>query len=104
MIAGCTVRGRTSRYSGLLDVDIELSHRTPEAWARFLQNPSGIGVSVSMHPPSLSGSTVKITPPDDEVDKYARHIEERVAHTNRWFEETALPQINAAEERQTRGR
>jgi hypothetical protein len=42
-------------------------------------------------PPTLSGSTVRITPPDDDVEKYAQHIEERVAHANQWFEETALP-------------
>lgn len=98
-ITGRKVRGRNNQYSGLLDVDIELSHRPPEVWARFFESPSGIGISISMHPPSLSGSTVHIRPPDDEVEKYAQHIEERVAHTNKWFEETALPQINAAEER-----
>jgi hypothetical protein len=99
-ITGRKVRGPNSQYAGLLDVDIELSHRPPKVWARFFENPSGIGISLSMHPPTLSGSTVRITPPDDGVEKYAQHIEERLAHTNQWFEETALPQINAAEERQ----
>ena len=99
-ITGRKVVGRNRQYSGLLDVEIELSGTPPRPWAEFFQSPSGIGISISMHPPSLSGSKVKITPPDDEVESYAKHIEERVAHTNRWFEETALPQINAAEERQ----
>lgn len=99
-ITGRRVKGRNAQYEGLLDVDIDLSTTPPTAWAQFFMNPSGIGISISMHPPSLSGSTVHIRPPDDEVERYAKHIEERVAHTDRWFEETALPEISAAEERQ----
>jgi hypothetical protein len=99
-ITGRQVRGRDADYSGLLNIDLTLSKTPPQQWAEQFLSPSDFGIPISMHPPRLSGSVISIRPPDNEVEKYAEHIDKRVSHTNEWFERTALPHINAAEERQ----
>ena len=99
-ITGRSVRGRDPEASGLLDIDLALWGTPPTEWAEQFRNPTGdFGRPVSMHPPKLSGSTITIRPPDADVEQYAEHIEKRVSHANEWFEENALPHINAAEER-----
>ena len=55
-----------------------------------------------MHQPMLSGSTVRLMPPDDEFDDYIQHLDARIAATNEWYERNVLPQRLAAEERTKR--
>ena len=32
-----------------------------------------------MHRPSINGNNIEITPPDDEIEKYVAHVDERIA-------------------------
>jgi len=99
-ITGRQVRGRDPEYPGLLNIDLTLSATPPEQWAGQFLNPSDFGIPISVHKPRISGSVISIRPPDEEVEKYAEHIDQRVAYTNEWFEQQVLPHINAAEERE----
>ncbi len=93
------VRGVNPLYEGLLDVDIPLDRVPPPEWARAFQNPTGVGIPVSMHPPELQGASVHIRPPDDELGKYVAHVDERIGHANESYERDALPQLKAAGQR-----
>ena len=48
-----------------------------------------------MHPPSLVGSAVKITPPDDQLEEYVRHVDQRIAAANAYYEGEILPAITS---------
>lgn len=98
------VRGVNAKYSGLLDVDIDLTPTPPAEWTRAFERPIGVGISLSMHPPTLSGATVHIRPPDNELEAYVKHIDERIAAANDYFEREVLPALDRAEaqERQRR--
>jgi hypothetical protein len=57
-----------------------------------------------MHPPRLSGSDIYITPPDNEVERYISHIDERIAAANVAYEKHILPKVRAAEEAEARAK
>jgi hypothetical protein len=81
----------------LLDVDIDLTPDPPAEWARGFEHPVGVGISMSMHPPVLSGATVHIRPPDNELEKYVAHVDERIAAANAYYEREVLPALDRAE-------
>ena len=91
------VRGVNSQYPGLLDVEIDLTRTPPPEWTQGFIHPSGVGISLSMHPPEISGSRVQIRPPDGELEKYVAHVDERIEAANTYFEQRVLPALNAAE-------
>lgn len=93
------VKGVNSEYSGLLDVAIPLEGDIDINWAEFFENPVGVSISLSMHPPKLSGRTVYIRPPDEEVEAYVKHVDERIAAANARFQTEVLPKIQQKEER-----
>lgn len=93
------VLGVNSQYSGLLDVEIPLSPTPDRYWTEiFNRGPSNVPFSVSMHPPQLVGGTVRITPPDSEVEKYVEYISTRVEGTNRNYAERIEPRLRAQKE------
>ena len=76
------VRGGNSEYSGLLDVDVPLSPRPDRYWTQiFNDGPPNVPFSISMRPPPLSGGTVHLRPPDNEVEKYIEYLERRIEGT-----------------------
>ena len=89
------VRGVHSEHSGLLIVRIDLEPAPDEAWAQFFQSPSGVGISLGMHPPRLMGRSIEITPPDNQIEAYVAHVDERIAAANAFYEREVLPRIAA---------
>lgn len=99
------VLGVNAQYSGLLDVEIPLTPRPDRYWSEtFERGPSDVPFSISMHPPRLVGGTVKITPPDSEVEKYVEYIAARVEGTNRNYAERIEPRLRAQQEAEERER
>ena len=95
-------RGKNDDYPGLMNVDVELKSAPPREWADYFSTPFAAPMRLSMHQPMLSGSTVRLMPPDDEFDDYIQHLDARIAATNEWYERNVLPQRLAAEERTKR--
>jgi len=89
------VRGIDPQAPGLLDVTIRLRPTPPREWVELFEHPPGVSISMAMHPPRLSGATVRIRPPDDELEAYLAHVDQRIDAANREFEERFLPQIRA---------
>jgi hypothetical protein len=96
------VHGVNAQYPGLLDVSIRLSSYPDDAWSQFFLSPSGVGLPLSMHPPKLSGKAIFIRPPDNEVEAYVRHVDERLDAANRYYENTVLPRLRAQREAERR--
>lgn len=90
-----------SKYKGLLDVRIILDRNPPAEWGQSFDYPSDVPFSLSMHPPRREGSTITITPPDNELDAYVKQVDARIAHANERYEQR-LPEIDAARERDQR--
>jgi hypothetical protein len=90
------VLGVHPQYRGLLEIEIELDSMPSAEWVQAFNHPAGVSMSMSMHPPRLSGSTIYIRPPDQELASYIEHIDERIAAANATYEARVLPQERAA--------
>ena len=91
-------KGSDPEYRRLLRIEVELSQTPPPGWAEEFQNPVGLGIPMSMHPPRISGRNVYLSPPDDQVEEYVKHLDERIAAANKGYEQRVLPKVRAAEE------
>jgi hypothetical protein len=92
------VRGVNAKYSGLIDVEIDLNPATPPGeWADFFSRPFAVPTSLSMRPPQLSGATVRLMCPDNELDAYVANVDARIEAANDFFESQVLPSLEAAE-------
>jgi hypothetical protein len=92
------VRGVNAKYSGLIDVEIDLNPATPpREWAEFFSRPFAVPTSLSMHPPELAGTTVRLMCPDNELDAYVTNVDARIEAANTFFESQVLPSLEAAE-------
>lgn len=96
------VRGVNKKYPGLLDVRIPLSEVPPREWTGYFERPVGISISMSMHPPHLSGAEVVLRPSDDDLEEYVQHVDERIQAANVRYEREVLPQLRALEAQQQR--
>jgi hypothetical protein len=93
------VLGVHPQYSGLLRIEIRLDPSPPVGWAQGFSSPRGVGIPISMHPPEIRGGSIYITPPDDEVEKYVAHIDERIAAANRVYQDEVMPDLRRRAER-----
>jgi hypothetical protein len=91
------VRGANAQYSGLIDVEIDLSTTPPPEWAQAFVNPSGVEMSMGRRRPTLSGATVETSPPDDQLEAAVAEVDARIEAANSYFESRVLPALNAAE-------
>ncbi len=92
------VRGVNADYSGLIDVEIDLSTTPPREWARVFMDPANIAnLSMGRRPPTLSGATIVSIPPDDQLQAAVADVDARIVATNDYFEQHVLPALNAAE-------
>lgn len=90
------VLGVNEQYSGLLDVDVPLEPTPDVHWtAVFERGPSGISYSVSMHPPRIHGTSIRLRPPDSELERYVEALHERVEATNDQYEREILPHLRS---------
>jgi hypothetical protein len=95
------VLGVDPEASGLLDVSVPLEPRPDQYWVEiFNAGPPGVSFSVSMHPPRLSGSTVRLRPPDREVEKYLLSLQERIEGTNAEYARSVEPELRRQQEAQ----
>ncbi len=92
--------GVNRQYPGLLDVRVTLDADPPDEWAAFFERPSGVPISLSMHPPTLTGRLISLRPSDSELESYIEHIDLRIDAANRHYETESLPRIRARELRE----
>lgn len=85
--------GTHPEYPGLLEASIPLSEEPPPEWQDYFVNPVGVGISSSMHPPEIFGAEIRITPPDAELERYVRHVEERISSANQRYSKEVIPQL-----------
>lgn len=91
------VEGIDPEESGLLQIRIDLN-RVPEAeWQAFFENPADGALPPSMPPPRLVSDAIRIRPPDDEVENYVEHVDERITTANEQYARQVLPQLQAEE-------
>jgi len=98
------VEGVDPDAPGLLDVRIRLDAHPPDEWMEFFLRPVGVGISVSMHPPKLFGDEIRLRPPDNEVEKYVLHVDERIAAANKRFQSEVLPRRRREQDAAQRAR
>ncbi len=91
-------KGSDPEYRRLLRIEVELSQVPPDGWEAEFNNPEGLSVSMSMHPPRLRGRTVYLTPQDDQLEEYVKALDDRVAAANKGYERRILPRLQAAEQ------
>jgi len=89
------VLGIHPQYSGLLRVEIPLVGDVDGYWTACFKNPTGLGISLSMHPPKIYGNTVEITPGDGDLESYLEHIDDRIDAANKYYRSHLLPEIEA---------
>ena len=94
------VMGINAEGPGLLDVSVPLSSVPPPAWVQFFDSPPDVSVSVTIHPPRLSGREVFITPPDGQIREYVAQVDTRIGAANRMYEDIELPRLREQGERQ----
>jgi hypothetical protein len=87
------VLGVNEQYSGLLDVDVPLEPSPDMHWDALFERGAGVPISVSMHPPHVHGSTVRLRPPDNEVERYVDALRARVEAVNDQYEREVLPAL-----------
>jgi hypothetical protein len=93
------VLGINEQFSGLLDVDVPLEPTPDVHWTTvFERGPSGISYSLSMHPPRIHGTGVRLCPPDSEVERYVEALRERVEATNDQYDREILLHLRSEAE------
>jgi len=83
--------------NGLLKIRIELSCNPPKEWMQAFKEAIGSCKSSTIHPPSIDGKNIYITPPSDKIDMYIRHIDERISGANQYYKNTVFPKMQQKE-------
>lgn len=78
---------------GLLNVLIPLDCDPPDEWRCFFENPVGVTISLDIHPPRIKGDEIWIRPPDEDMERYIRYVDERIKSANNFYEKEVLPRI-----------
>jgi hypothetical protein len=86
------VKGVHPRYVGVLDVRILLSAKPPPEWSKFFRRPLGVVFSGSPHRLELRGKEVLLMPADGELTEHVKHVDERIATANSYYELSVLPE------------
>ena len=94
---GKHVENASSGSSGLLKIRIELSRNPPREWEKAFKDAKGTCKYSSIHPPSINGKNIYITPPSDKLEVYINHVDERIEGANKYYENTILPKIQQEE-------
>ena len=90
-------RGVDSQYPGLINADMDLNISPPPEWVQAFNSPSDVPISMSMHPPKLAGSSIRIRYPDGQLEAYVANVDARCEAANLYFERHILPALTAAE-------
>jgi hypothetical protein len=90
--------------SDYVNFEIKLSAQPPVAWARAFTNPSGVEMSGGRTAPRLSGSTIYLTCPPNELAGRMKEVDARIDHANDFYEGRVLPEVQREEARQEQDR
>lgn len=85
-------------HDGLLRVTVKLSPEPPDDWCDRLSRGVGVPISPDMHRISAHRDTAYLTTPDDELERYVEHLDQRIEATNHWYETEIVPAIQASED------
>jgi hypothetical protein len=91
------VLGVNRDMPGCLSISVTLSGTIVLEWAQFFLHPADLPTSVMTSAPAISGSSVRINPPDAEVAAYIRDIDERITAANSQYEREVLSAIHQQE-------
>lgn len=83
--------------SGLMEIEVELSSNPPREWEQAFKKAKGASILSTIHPPSINGKYIYITPPSDKIEVYIAYIDERINGANKYFENTILPMLQQKE-------
>jgi hypothetical protein len=83
--------------SDYVDFTAELGDEPPAAWARAFTNPSGVEMSGGRTAPRLSGSTIYLTCPPNELAGRVKEVDARIAYANDFYEKRVLPDLQREE-------
>jgi len=86
-----------SNSTNLLKIRIELSQNPPDEWIQAFLDAKEASKSSTIHPPTINGKNIYITSPRDKIEVYIKHIDERIAGANKYYENTILPRIQQNE-------
>jgi hypothetical protein len=93
------VRGIDQEHPELLDVVVPLSRMPEPEWRQFFLHSVGVDVALSMRPPELEGTLVRLTPPDAELQKYVSNMDDRISAANERYQREVLAKRRAEEDR-----
>lgn len=85
-----------------LQVRVDLNRVPEPEWTEFFAEPAGLSVPASMHAPRVVDDTIRLRPPDDEVEQYIAHVDERVTAANEYYATRVLPRRRAEADQRDR--
>jgi hypothetical protein len=91
------VLGVNRDMPGCLSISIALTGTIQREWAQFFLHPADMAESVMATVPAISGSSVRINPPDAEVADYIHDIDHRIVAANTQYERDVLSAIHEQE-------
>jgi len=94
---GKHVENASSDSSGLLKIRVQLSCNPPKEWEQAFKDAKGACKLSNIHPPSINGKNIYITPPSDKIEVYINHVDERIEGANKYYKNTILPVIQQKE-------
>jgi hypothetical protein len=88
------VEGIDSQYAGLVVVRAPLEPKPPRGWTDvFEDNPHFSGWPLSLHKPRVTGGSIEIHVPDEDVQKGLTALRKRIDWTNDKYEREVLPAL-----------
>ena len=76
------VVGIHPRFARLLIIELELDQAPPARWIEVFAAAGKDMPWIEMHPPTVQGSRIIITPTDTDLEEEVAHVEERIQLAN----------------------
>jgi hypothetical protein len=95
------ILGINKRDRSLIDVQVRLStSHLPNDWNQFFLKPVGLRTPSSLRSLALLGDKglILFEAPDDQIEAYIGHVDERISSANRRYETEVIPKFRAIEE------
>lgn len=93
------VNGVNAADPARLDVRIVLDADPPAEWSAFFLAPARVRVDPAMRAPEIAGRVIWLRPPDEELDAYVHHADERIAAANDRYRDEVLPRLRVQQPR-----
>lgn len=85
--------------TGLNVYEWRLSHTPDGNWVQLLGNEMSLS---TFHPIRVSGDVVTLTPPEGQLEAYAKHLRTKIASTNTKYRSILLPKLKEQGEQAAR--